>query len=590
MPELFVHIVLASAAVIYVLATSLLFIFGTNMLALSFAVWRRGTHRPPTEGELDVETSSTDAGNKRATEAVTAGVSPLNTVSLNTVSLNTVSFDMEGAAVGNNQVAVATATPGSTRHAGLPHVTVQLPVYNELYVAERVIDAACAMDYPQDRVQIQVLDDSTDETYLVIAQAVAKHRANGVDTEHVHRTNRVGYKAGALQAGLATATGEFVAIFDADFFPPPDFLLRSLPSFEDEAIAFVQTRWGHLNRDYSWVTRLQSLAIDAHFMVEQAARGHLGYWFNFNGTAGVWRVAAIEDAGGWTHETLTEDLDLSYRAHLKGWRGQYLVDVETPGELPAQMSSFRRQQHRWARGSLECARKLLGPVWRSDANRATKFQATAHLTAYAIHLLLFVLAMIYPLVVLASARFSGFSTLYGLGYIFALSSLAPGVFFVVGQHQLSGRWWTEIPRMTLVTIIGSGLMLNTCRAALQIFTRPNPEFERTAKFGLQGNEPVGKSWTHKRYQLDFDRIVYAEAALGAYCFFSAWMAFSERNWGILLYATIFGIGLFGVAAITVGQSIALYRSRDARKAGLETEQATLVRAAGPANDLRDASD
>ncbi len=462
------------------------------------------------------------------------------------------------------------------RTSDLPLVTVQLPIYNELYVAERAIRAVAAFDYPTDRLQIQVLDDSDDETAKLVTSVVADLAEQGMNIVHVTRSDRTGYKAGALRQGMQTATGQFIAIFDADFVPPPNLLVDTIHHFDDPQIGFVQCRWGHLNKDYSWMTRLQSLAIDGHFLVEQAARGLRGYWFNFNGTAGIWRAETIEDAGGWTADTLTEDLDLSYRAHLRSWRGHYRADIEVPGELPAQMSSFRRQQHRWARGSFECARKLLPRVWTADVSAATKFQATAHLTAYSIHLMLFVLALIYPLVVLAGERFSGFSTLYGIGYIFALSSLAPGIFFATGQYQLDPKWWRRLPRILAVTIIGAGFMLNTLRAAIQIFTTPNPEFERTAKFGLLESEPVGRSWTHKRYQLSLDRIVYAELALGMYCFFGAWMAITRQNWGVAVYATTFGLGLTAVAVITIGQTISVFRSRESRAGAVAAERAELL--------------
>ncbi len=502
------------AGIVYFLATMTLFILGFNMAFLSILVWHRGRPSSP-ETRLDIR---------------------------------------------------------DVADSELPIVTVQLPIYNELYVAERVIEAACRLDYPADRLEIQVLDDSTDETVGVVARVVAEARRRGVDIVHLHRTRRTGYKAGALAEGLKVARGEFAAIFDADFVPPINFLRETVGEFADPKVAFVQGRWGHLNRNYSVITRLQSLAIDAHFMVEQAARRHLGYWFNFNGTAGIWRVAAIEDAGGWTADTLTEDLDLSYRAHLKGWRGQFRADLDVPGELPAQMSSFRRQQHRWARGSLECAHKLLPSVWRSQAPLPVKFQATAHLVAYSIHLMLATIALVYPIVVFAGIRFEGFATLYGFGYLFALSSLAPGIFFITGQRQLDRSWVRELPKIAAVTVLGSGLMINTVRAVLQIFTRPNPEFERTAKFGLEeassGNDDTGsddgQGWLAKRYQLDLDRIVFAEAAFGLYSLTSVWLAWREQNWGIFLYAMIFAVGLLGVAAITVLQAIAVRRARSAR--------------------------
>ncbi|MEM7272827.1 MAG: TIGR04282 family arsenosugar biosynthesis glycosyltransferase [Actinomycetota bacterium] len=511
-----VDVVLVVAGTLYLAATLVLFVLGTNLIVLSVIAWRHG----------------------RATSATSSPV-PART--------------------GRGAVTV-------------PAVTVQLPIYNELYVAERVIRAAAALDHPPDRLQIQVLDDSTDETSSLIADVVAELAADGVDIVHLRRTERVGYKAGALADGMRTATGEFIAIFDADFVPDPDFLRRTLHEFDDPSVAFVQGRWGHLNRDYSIITRLQSLAIDAHFLVEQAARRHRGFWFNFNGTAGVWRAEAIEDAGGWTADTLTEDLDLSYRAHLRGWRGRYREDVVVPGELPDHVAGFRRQQHRWARGSLEVAVKLLPAVWRSPTSVLTRFQATTHLTAYSIHLLLALLALLYPLVVILGQRVGGYDTLYGLGYLFAISSLAPGIFFITGQRQLGRPWPRDLGRILAVTVLGSGLMLNTVRAAVQIRTRPNPEFERTAKYGVRSDAaPVGdtvraeaegrRRWGGRRYLLGFDRIVFGEVVLGAYAAASAVLAARNQSWGILLYATVFAAGLWSLAAITVWQSVAIRRSR-----------------------------
>ena len=455
--------------------------------------------------------------------------------------------------------------------ADLPLVTVQLPIYNELYVSERIIQAACALDYPAEKLQIQVLDDSTDETTALISHIVAEAQAEGINIVHLHRTNRAGYKAGALAEGMKTATGEFVAIFDADFVPPTDFLQRTVCEFGDEDVAFVQARWGHLNRDYSWLTRLQALAIDGHFLVEQSGRGDRGYWFNFNGTAGIWRAAAIDDAGGWTAETLTEDLDLSYRAHLRGWTAKYLEDLVVPAELPVQLLGFRRQQHRWARGSMECAMKLLPSVWRSDAGRGTKFQATVHLLAYGIHLLLLVLLLIYPLVVQVGINNPRFSTLYGVGYVLALTSMAPAAFFIAGQRQGGRSWVRAIPRILLVTVFGSGLMLNTARAFLQIFTKPNPEFERTAKFGL---DEVETAWTKRRYQLDIDGIVFAELLLGVYGLFVVNFAWANDNLGILIYASVFSAGLLMMAFASVAHAIATYRRRNDRKAQVLIERET----------------
>ncbi|NCF69333.1 MAG: glycosyltransferase [Chloroflexi bacterium] len=450
-----------------------------------------------------------------------------------------------------------------------PQVTVQLPIYNEMYVAERVIRAAAKLDYPVELLQIQVLDDSTDETRNLVQRTVARLQAQGINIVHQHRSNRSGYKAGALQAGLATASGEFIAIFDADFVPPPEFLRKALPYVQEPDVAFVQTRWGHLNRDYSWLTFLQSLAIDAHFMVEQYARSRAGYWFNFNGTAGIWRREAMLDAGGWTADTLTEDLDLSYRAYLRGWRGQYVRDIVVPAELPVSFSAYRRQQHRWARGSLECAKKLGPQVWRAPIPLSHKFQASLHLGGYSVHLLLFALTLIYPLVAFFTAQYIHLSTLYGLAYLFALTSFAPTLFFISGQQQLGRPWWRLLPKILAISVVGSGLMMNSVRAAWQIVRKRENVFERTAKFGIEQNK---QDWTQQRYQLRFDPIVYPELLLGLYSLFAVWLAVNLESWGIAFYALLFGSGLILVALVTIKQTTAVYRSRRARAARQREEQ------------------
>jgi cellulose synthase/poly-beta-1,6-N-acetylglucosamine synthase-like glycosyltransferase len=464
--------------------------------------------------------------------------------------------------------------PAPLDEQDLPVVTVQIPIYNELYVSRRIIEAVCAFDYPQDRLEIQVLDDSTDETSTIVANAVARARSLGIDISHIRRTDRTGYKAGALAAGTKTARGTFLAIFDADFIPEPDFLRRALPHFDAPDVAFVQARWGHANRDFSWLTRVQAVAIDGHFLVEQAGRGLAGYWFNFNGTAGVWRAEAIVDAGGWKADTLTEDLDLSYRAHLAGWTARFVEDLVVPAEVPAQLSGFRRQQHRWARGSLECAARLLPRVWRAEVPFWVRAQATLHLTAYTIQLLLLALLLLYPFVVLAGQRYAGVSTVFGFGYIFAVASIAPTLFFVTGSRQNGRRWVRDLPQVLMITAFGAGLVVNTARAALEIFTRPNPSFERTAKFGLdqQGRE---QSWTTKRYQLAPDRIVFAELALACYAAFSALLAFSQGNYGIFAYASVFFVGLASVVTATMSHTFKLHRHRGRRARAVAAEAGLL---------------
>src|SRR6186713_2701891 len=278
--------------------------------------------------------------------------------------------------------------------ANLPRVTVQLPIYNEMYVADRLIDAVCEMDYPRELLEIQVLDDSTDETTEIAELAVRRHAARGFDISYLHRVDRRGFKAGALEAGLKVAKANFIAIFDADFVPPKDFLQKTLPYFTDARIGMVQARWGHLNQDYSLLTKIQSILLDAHFVLEHGGRNRSGCFFNFNGTAGIWRREAIADAGGWQHDTLTEDLDLSYRAQLRGWRFVFLPDVVAPAEVPVEMNAFKSQQHRWAKGSIQTCLKLLPQILHADLPLAVKAEAFFHLTANFNYLLMSLLSVL----------------------------------------------------------------------------------------------------------------------------------------------------------------------------------------------------
>jgi cellulose synthase/poly-beta-1,6-N-acetylglucosamine synthase-like glycosyltransferase len=447
--------------------------------------------------------------------------------------------------------------PAAPQLTELPRVTVQLPIYNELYVAERLVRAAAGLDYPRDRLEIQVLDDSTDETSLRVARLVRRLQAEGVDIHHVHRANREGYKAGALAAGLETARGELLAIFDADFVPGADFLQRTVASFGDPQVGFVQARWEHLNRDTSLLTRLQALAIDAHFMVEQVARSGGGYWFNFNGTAGVWRKAAIVAAGGWRADTLTEDLDLSYRSFLHGWKAVYLRDVTVPAELPASFNAYRRQQQRWARGSIECAVELLPQVWRSSVSLAAKVQATLHLTGYFIHLLLAALTFLYLPVWMLAQRHPQLVSLFGLAVIFNLTALAPSSMFAAAQRQKGRSWLRQLPEILFLTVLGCGMMLNTARAAFQVLVRRPGSFERTPKYGLAGGR---RQWTARaRYHLKIDALVALEALLALWSSGVAWLAIRTSSWGIAFYAALFASGLLFVSGMSVLQSAAVRR-------------------------------
>jgi cellulose synthase/poly-beta-1,6-N-acetylglucosamine synthase-like glycosyltransferase len=445
------------------------------------------------------------------------------------------------------------AKPASLAPAEWPKVTVQLPIYNEMYVAQRLIDAAAALDYPADRLEIQVLDDSTDETVTLIEQSVEHWRAQGRNIRHVRRPTRDGFKAGALGHGLEQTDAEYVAIFDADFIPTPDFLKRTCPVLHaDEGLAFVQSRWGHTNKGHSPLTFLQSLSIDGHFAIEQYARWRAGYFFNFNGTAGVWRRTALIDAGGWSGDTLTEDLDISYRAFLRGWRAAYVRDVESPAELPASFDAYRRQQHRWARGSLECAMKHVPTVWKTTLPFWRKLEATLHLTGYTIHLLMFSLAFLYPLLLMVSERYPSLLSLFGFMAVFNLAGLVPAVLFSAAQQQLGRHWFRTIPAVLLLSLLGAGMMLTTVRAAWQAFSKRPGAFERTPKFGLGGKR---REWMHLRYQPPVDKIIVAELAVGALNFYTSFTAFSQHVWTVGVYTAVFGLGLCLTAFWTIAQAL-----------------------------------
>lgn len=441
-----------------------------------------------------------------------------------------------------------------------PEVTVQLPIYNEQYVVERLIKASTNLDYPKDLLEIQVLDDSTDETREIVKNSVNTKRLSGIDISLIHREKRIGYKAGALAHGLKSARGDYIVLFDADFIPPPDFLRKTIPYFQDPGIAFVQTRWGHLNRDYSLVTHLQALTLDAHFMIDQHARFRGGYWFNFNGTAGVWRKKAIEDAGGWMADTLTEDLDLSYRAFLKGWEALYLKDLEVPAELPINMSAFRRQQHRWARGSFECALKLLPEIWRKNGDVRRKIEATLHLTNNFVYLLLFLLIILYPVAIILSTHYVPYINIIGFLVILVLnfSALVPSIYFVAAQKQMERPWWRFLHKILFVNVFMAGMMVNTTRAAVQAVIGKSSVFERTPKFGSYGNH---KNWFNNSYRLKFDNIVWIELLFALLNSITIYIAINEENWIILFYASLFCAGLLFTSLVTIGQAVSSWRQR-----------------------------
>lgn len=434
----------------------------------------------------------------------------------------------------------------------LPFVTVQLPIYNERYVAERLLKACADLDYPRELLEIQALDDSTDDTVEIVSNTVKRLQAAGVNVLHIHREDRVGFKAGALANGFASARGEFLAIFDADFVPPPDFLWRILPHFDHERVAFVQARWEHLNRDYSLLTLLQSLSLDAHFAIDQPVRSSENFAFNFNGTAGVWRKAAILDAGGWKADTLTEDMDLSYRAFLRGWSARFAADVYAPAELPVSITAYRRQQYRWARGILECAIKYIPVIWASDFSFRRKTHATLHLTGYLLHLFTVALMLIYPLLLVFAQQFPTLLAPVGFGVMLNVLALIPAFYFSVGQFLLQRRWLKSLPLIALMTMLASGMALNTIRAVVHILQKRFIPFERTPKFGITHR---AQTWRGNRYQLKLDKLIVFEFLLGGFNLLTAWLAFQFGYHLMMIYAFFFALGLFYTSSLTLVQSV-----------------------------------
>ena len=372
-----------------------------------------------------------------------------------------------------------------TKYSDLPTVTVQLPMFNEAAVAKRIIDAACALDYPRDRLQIQVLDDSTDESALIAHNRVEYWARRGVDIQYLHRENRTGYKAGALAAGLANAKGQLIAIFDADFVPHPDFLRSTVHHFTDARVGMVQACWDHLNRDDSLLTQSQAIFLDGHFLIEHTARNRSGRWMNFNGTGGVWRRDAIESAGGWQHDTLTEDVDLSYRAQLAGWRFIYLPQVACPAELPPEINAFKAQQHRWTKGSIQTAKKLLPTLLRSNAPPCVKTEAFFHLTSPLVYLYITTMALLFYPAMSLNLRSVEDGTLgavvFGLS-LFALGTASASVFYMVSQREKGRSMVSTIVRLPVLMSVGIGIALNNARGCIEALIGHDSAFVRTPKY------------------------------------------------------------------------------------------------------------
>ena len=439
--------------------------------------------------------------------------------------------------------------------AELPVVTVQLPIYNEFYVVERLLRAIGRLDYPKEKLEIQVLDDSTDETCRVTEREVNRLRQQGFDAVVLRRKLRVGYKAGALDEGLHCAKGEFFLILDADFVPPPKILKRTIHHFSDARLGMIQTRWGHINRSYSWLTRAQAILLDGHLVLEQTARSRTGRFFNFNGTAGLWRRRCIEEAGGWQHDTLTEDLDLSYRAQLCGWRFAFLSDIVTPAELPIDMDGFKSQQHRWTKGSIQTCKKLLPRIWKSELPLYIKLEATVHLTSNFAYLLLAFLCLLLHHSFRDHATAGGWIRVHLVDTpIFIATTVSVAVFYLYAQRELHPRnWKREIWFFPFVMALGIGLSINNARAVLEAVLNRRSEFLRTPKYGIERRAQRSKK---SRYTAIRTILPMLELLFAIYFSYFIVQAFQNREFLSLPFLMLFQVGFAYVSLSSIWQRVA----------------------------------
>ena len=436
-----------------------------------------------------------------------------------------------------------------------PRVTVQLPIFNERYVIERLVEAVSRFDYPAELLDVQVLDDSTDETRDVARGCVERHAMAGMPITYIHRTNREGYKAGALENGLKTAQGEFVAIFDADFLPEADFLQRMIPYFMNpdggERIGMAQARWTYLNSDYSLLTNVETILLDGHFVVEHGARSRRGTFFNFNGTAGVWRRAAIDEAGGWQHDTLTEDTDLSYRAQLKGWKFLYLPHIECASELPVDMNGFKAQQARWAKGLMQTAKKILPKVFAADVPFFVKAEAFFHLTANISYPLMVLLStMLLPAMIVRF--YQGWFQMIVIDLpLFLASTCSISSFYLVSQRELHPKtWWRTFLYMPFVMATGIGISVRNAQAVIEAIIGKKSEFARTPKFNIEGKQGT---FAKKSYRNKAGWMPYAEVSLGLYFALTVIYAIRNENYATVPFLLLFVWGYLYTGFMSLGQ-------------------------------------
>ncbi len=439
----------------------------------------------------------------------------------------------------------------------LPVVTVQLPIFNEKYVIGRLLESVCSIDYPKELLEVQVLDDSTDETTNVARSLVEKYKRRGFDISYIHRTDRTGFKAGALEAGLEKARGGLLAIFDADFAPEPDFLRKTVGYFQKKEVGMVQTRWGHINRGYSLLTRIQSMFLDGHFIIEHIARNRSGRFFNFNGTAGIWRKQAIIDAGGWQHDTITEDLDLSYRAQLAGWQFIYVPDVVAPAELPVEMNAYKVQQHRWAKGSVQTAKKLLPVIWRSDIPLFVKCEASAHLFSNFTYLFMTIPSLLMPIILNVQMARGWDWMVYVYLFVFFSASLSVIVYYLVSQTEGNRDWRNQVPFLPVLMSLGIGLSVNNARAVLEALFNKSSEFKRTPKYRIENKTD---SWNQKKYRVEFNFQPLLELALGCYFTVAFFSLLSKGVYASVPFFVLFQFGFIyvGLMSLLQGRKVNLF--------------------------------
>jgi cellulose synthase/poly-beta-1,6-N-acetylglucosamine synthase-like glycosyltransferase len=441
------------------------------------------------------------------------------------------------------------ATEPASKFATLPPVTIQLPLYNERYVVERLIEEVTKMDYPRHLLQIQVLDDSTDDTHPFTEALVREYRAAGIPVEYLHRSNRHGFKAGALQEGMRTATGEFIAIFDADFIPPRDFLMRTVHFFADPKVGVVQTRWSYLNSHYNLLTEVETMLLDGHFVIEHGARAGSGLFFNFNGTAGILRAKMIEDAGGWQHDTLTEDSDLSYRAQLKGWRFVYVPSIECPSELPVDTYGFQVQQSRWAKGLTQVAIKLLPAILRADLPLRVKVEAFFHLTPNISYpLMLIVSALMLPVMIVRF--YMGWVQMVTIDLpLIAASFWSISAFYLVAQQQLHPKSWKRsILLLPALMAAGVALTVINTKAVLEALFGIKSGFARTPKYAIGENKIKIQ---HSQYRRRSGWLPYAELAIGSYFLYMVEFAIETWNFPAVPFLLLFVVGYYWAGITTL---------------------------------------